>query len=328
MHDFRFISPVVAAMSSIFLSGCEQDLNLDKYRNPEIEDMLVVNSILNPDSVIKVSVTNPYFFTSLHTAFAPVTSLDVQVTDVSGNWHTLDYDEVSQLYISSLKPVAGETLNMQIRRDGKVVSCCDSIPDKVEVEEVTASGDGPMHIYWDNDYRFTYKITFQDPPGKENYYFLKIEEGDFNHEFSLMGQVDYTSDYVFQVLADMLNRNLQGWKPNGVFGYPFSDMGIDGKRYTITVSEVLQMPPVDIIKRLPRKVCLYSISKSYYEYMLSILPMDYEESSLKSDLLSLGLMEPSKVFSNINGGTGLLGSYNLSTKEVDLLQLSGGWPAD
>lgn len=147
-----------------------------------------------------------------------------------------------------------------------------------------------------------------------------------NHDFSQMGQVDYTTDYVFLVLAGMINRNMQGWKPDGVFGYPFSDKGIDGQRYTITVSEVLQMPLVGMIKQLPRKVNLYSISKAYFEYMLSILSMDYEESSLKGDLLSLGLMEPTKVYSNINGGTGLMGSYNLSTKKVDLLQLSGGWP--
>lgn len=326
MHNIRYVIPIVAAMSAILLSGCEQDLNLDKYKNPEIDNLLVVNSILNPDSVIKVSVTDPYFFTSPHTTFAPVTTLDVQVTDESGKWHSLIYDEDSKLYISSIKPTAGETLNMQISRDGDVISCCDSIPDKVVIEEVTASGDGPMHIYWDNDYRFTYKITFQDTPGRENYYFLKIENDALNHDFSQMGQVDYTTDYVFLVLAGMINRNMQGWKPDGVFGYPFSDKGIDGQRYTITVSEVLQMPLVGMIKQLPRKVNLYSISKAYFEYMLSILSMDYEESSLKGDLLSLGLMEPTKVYSNINGGTGLMGSYNLSTKKVDLLQLSGGWP--
>ena len=59
--------------------------------------------------------------------------------------------------------------------------------------------------------------------------------------------------------------------------------------------------------------------------MVSVLAMDYDESALKGNLLSLGLMEPNKIYSNIEGGAGLMGSYNLTTKKVDLLQLSGGW---
>lgn len=38
-------------------------------------------------------------------------------------------------------------------------------------------------------------------------------------------------------------------------------------------------------------------------------------------------MEPTKIYSNIDGGTGLMGSYNLSTVNIDLLQLAGGWPS-
>lgn len=38
-------------------------------------------------------------------------------------------------------------------------------------------------------------------------------------------------------------------------------------------------------------------------------------------------MEPTKIYSNIEGGAGLMGSYNLSTAEVDLLEQTGGWPS-
>ena len=65
---------------------------------------------------------------------------------------------------------------------------------------------------------------------------------------------------------------------------------------------------------------------AYFEYMVSVLSMDYEEVSLKGELLSLGLVEPGTIFSNIEGGAGLMGSYNLSTFQVDLLELNGGWP--
>lgn len=150
--------------------------------------------------------------------------------------------------------------------------------------------------------------------------------GSLPYEFSQMGQVDYTIDYVFQVLASTVNQDVSGWKPDGVFGYPFSDYGIDGKRYTISVCEVLQSPLVSMIKSLPRRVKLYSISRSYFRYMVSVLSMDYEKASLKGNLLTLGLVEPTKIYTNIEGGAGVLGSYNLSEQQVDLLKLTGGWP--
>lgn len=316
----------IAALLTFLFSGCEKHFNLDKYRNPEIEKMLVVNSILCPDSVIGVSVTRPYFFSSSHMSFASVKSLDVSVSRAGIERETLVYDECSGLYISGHRPSEGEILKLEIRDGSDIVVSCDTIPYKVEIEKVEATVEGPMHIYWDNDYLFTYQITFQDPSQEDNYYFLAIEDNPIIDTFQVMGQVDYTADYVFQVLANMINRYIQGWKPEGVLGYPFCDKGIDGMRYTLTVNEILQSPWVERIDKMPRKVALYSISKAYFEYMVSVLSMDYDESALQGSLLSLGLLEPERIFSNIKGGAGLMGSYNLSVRDVDLLELAGGWP--
>lgn len=325
MFKFKYIFHAGMTILVTMLSGCEQDLDLDKYQNPETDRMYVVNSILNPDSLISVSVTHPFFFSTPHIAFNPVEGLDVKVAGENGDWETLVYDARSKLYLSERKPIAGEVLKLKINGESETVLSCDTVPHKVEIEKVEATGEGPIHIYWDTDYRFTYKITFRDTPGEENFYFLAIEDDALPWEFSSMGQVDYTTDYVFQVLANMINQDVQGWQPDGVFGYPFSDKGIDGELYTITVNEILQTPLVDMIEKLPRSINLYSISKPYFEYMVSVLAMDYDESALKGNLLSLGLMEPNKIYSNIEGGAGLMGSYNLTTKKVDLLQLSGGW---
>lgn len=327
MTNLRYIILLTAMLVILLFSGCEQDLNLNDYRNSDIENMLVVNSILNPDSLIGVSVTHPYFFSDKHVTFKPITNLNVQVAGESGEWEKLLYNGDSGLYLSKQKPIEGELYKINIIESSDTVYSYDVIPRKVAIEKVEATGEGPMHIFWDTDYRFTYKITFQDTPDTENFYFLAIEDDALVDEFSQMGQVDYTADYVFQVLANTINQDIQGWQPDGVFGYPFSDKGIEGELYTITVSEVLQTPLVGMIKRLPRKIKLYSISKSYFEYMVSVLSMDYDESAFKGNLLSLGLMEPTKIYSNIDGGTGLMGSYNLSIVNIDLLQLAGGWPS-
>lgn len=327
MTNLMYIILLTVTLVMLLFSGCEQDLNLNDYKNSDIENMLVVNSILNPDSLIGVSVTHPYFFSDKHITFKPITDLNVQVAGESGEWEKLLYNEDSGLYLSKEQPIEGELYKINVIGSSDAAYSYDVIPHKVAIEKVEATGEGPIHIFWDTDYRFTYKITFQDTPYKENFYFLAIEDDALVDEFSQMGQVDYTTDYVFQVLANTINQDIQGWQPDGVFGYPFSDKGIEGELYTITVNEVLQTPWVGMIKRLPRKIKLYSISKSYFEYMVSVLSMDYDESALKGNLLSLGLMEPTKIYSNIDGGTGLMGSYNLSTVNIDLLQLAGGWPS-
>lgn len=330
MRKFNHISALL--VSALCLGSCEKDLNLDKYNDPEVTNMLVVNSIINPDSVMKVSVTHPYFLATTHTSFPPVEGLDVRMSGSSGEWHPLAFDGETGMYVSQQKPVAGETIGIRICRGEELISCSDEVPRKVEIEDVTVSREGPIHIYWDDDYRFNYKITFTDTPGEENYYFLHIVEDwdalhqDGNVDFSFMGQVDYSYDYVFQVLADMVNSDTQGWGARQVaYGYPFCDKGIDGQRYTLTVSEILQHPWTGRIKSLPRIIRLYSVSKAYFEYMVNVLQMDYDEDALKGNLLSLGLVEPSKVYSNIEGGTGLMGSYNLATWKIDILEQTGGW---
>ncbi len=328
MTNTRYIYLILAFMAVFMLPGCEKDLNLDRYRNPEMDNMLVVNSITNPDSLIAVSVTHPYFFSEPHLVFSPVTGLDVSVSGNGGEWESLTYDEISGNYVSGHTPKDGEILRLRVEGESQSVTSCDTVPHKIEIEDVTVTRVGPIHIYWDTDYRFTYKITFTDPTDEDNYYFLVVNDDADQYEFSYTCFIDYTADYVFQVLASMLNQDVQGWQPDGIFGYPFSDKGIDGQRYSLTLTEVIQNPWTSMLKRLMRKISLYSISKAYYEYMISVLAMDYEEDAIKGNLLSLGLMEPTKIYSNIEGGAGLMGSYNLSTRRIDILQMTGGWPTE
>lgn len=308
------------------VSACERELSLDGFRDKDTEDMLVVNAILNPDSLIKVSVTHPFFFSDPHTYYPPVRDLEVMVSEDDSDWMRLEFDASRRLYVSDMRPDDGSSIRLKISGGNQLVSAFDTVPHEVPVERVEVTGEGPVHIYWDNDYRFTYRITFQDPPGEENFYFLAVDSDALGYEFSQMGQVDYTLDYVFNVMAEMINKDMQGWRPDGVFGYPFSDKGIDGQRYTLTVSEVLQAPWTQMIKKLPRRINLYAISRPYFEHMLSILSQDYDQVALKGNLLSLGLVEPTKIYTNIESGVGILGCYNLSRIKIDLLEYTGGWP--
>lgn len=326
------ISQIITSIIVLLLlpPACERDLNLNDYYNPKIEKMLVVNSILNPDSLIKVSVTHPYFFSTPHLEFKTVSGLDINISDNEGKREILTLDERSGVYIANRYPSQGETIYLYINSDSDSVKTSDTLPLKVEIDNIEISGHGPTQN-GDYNYCFTYKISFQDTPDIDNYYFLKVEEGWGNGKFTeTLGGLSYSDEYVFQVLAAMLNQHTQGWKANGLAslsGFPFSDKGIDGKNHTITLTEkVYHNPAGDFRTALERKISLYSISKPYFDYMLSILSLDYDEEFLKGNLLSLGLMEPTRIYSNIQGGAGIMGSYIQTIAIIDLLKFTGGWP--
>lgn len=141
---------------------------------------------------------------------------------------------------------------------------------------------------------------------------------------SLEGEKVFSDEYVFLKLAEIINSSVPGWSPTALNGLPFSDSGIDGKTYTLTVKEILQnINPWYQPKDMPRDIRLYSISQSYYNYMVSILAGDFEEDTLHGTLLGIGLGEPSRIFSNVKGGAGILGCYSLDQIRIDLIKETG-----
>jgi hypothetical protein len=75
-----------------------------------------------------------------------------------------------------------------------------------------------------------------------------------------------------------------------------------------------------------RKFKLYSISKNYYDYLISIIYNDSSLDGLHAGLINLGVTEPVKYFSNISGGLGIFAAYSLDERTVDVLDIVGAFP--
>ena len=103
---------------------------------------------------------------------------------------------------------------------------------------VTVSRQGPVSIYTNSDFVFTYRVTFTDPIGDGDYYFLQWDAVDPRKDI-MMGERDFTHELVFQQLANQVHATLPGWEPYSPYGLPFSDKGIDGERYTTTIWSAL-----------------------------------------------------------------------------------------
>lgn len=312
---------------SVLFSGCYQNIDLDKYKGSDGENLLTINSVLNPDSTIAVVATRTYFYSDPYFGRDYVKDLDISISINGEDKGLLRYDEKSRRYLSQIKPSAGDKIELRTRYLDREVYGSSVVPRAVKIEGVNVTRQGPMTIYGTNsDYILTYEITFSDPADLENYYFL--EYTDVKGFGVIMGEKDYTYEYVFQQLANRINSSVPGWNPYSYLGLPFSDYGIDGKTHTLIVKEIIQGTSInfDMVDELQRSIKLYSISKDYYEYMLTLIYNDTSADGIHSGMINLGLSEPVRYFNNINGGIGIFAAYSLNEKIVDVISYTGRFP--
>lgn len=301
---------ICGVLTIIISTSCYRDIDLEAYRS---EATVVLNSIITPDTVVMVDVSRTWFFTDSHPA-EDIKDLNVELYINSRLEAIMEYN--GEKYISDIHPQEGDTIKICAKVDGNTVTAEDIIPNLIELEDVSVSHrkvssgtpsieiDGNGNIVEKNkDNEFTYKITFRDEANKKNYYFIRIEECDSRQ---ILGTLDYSYDPVFQILSEQINGSLTNRTISGQFGLPFSDEGIDGKEYVLTIKETGPDTYYDEGDFCYRRFRLYSISKAYYLYLVSLQSNDSDQS-WQGGMADIGIAEPVPIYSNIQGGTGILG---------------------
>lgn len=254
-----------------------------------------------------------------------VTDLDIAVSINGEEKEHMTYDANRHLYVSNTKVIPGESVTVSTRYRDKTVKATDVMPEPVVIEGITVSRQGPMQIYTDADCVVYYNLTFTDKPG-DSYYFLQWDNADGLRGFS-MGERNFTHEYVFQQLANQIHSTLPGWKPYSPYGLPFSDKGFDGQKRTIEVREIIQLSPGTWRqKRMARKFWLYAISKPYYDYLVSSIINRTDNKGIQGGLIDLGLADPVKIFSNVDGGVGIVGCYTSDSQTIDVIKEIGPFP--
>lgn len=329
----RILSYLLCAACAGTLASCYHEIDLDKYRQEGGSDLLTLNSLVSPDSTVKVAATRPYFFSDEHNKRDVVKGLDIRLTVNGKDCGTMVFDPERQLYVSDVKSKSGDKIELSTFYRDSEVTASDVVPHAPRIESITAERQGPVHVYYDNDFIITYRITFDERPGEGDYYFLQWDMvrrlyGDPHPQGLTMGTRDFTYEFVFNKLAEEIHGTLPGWEPYSPEGLPFSDKGIDGKKHTLVLKEVIQgIERVDSRTAMERRFFLYSISKPYYDYLVSMLINCTDDKGLEGGLIDLGIADPVKVYSNIRGGLGILGSYAMAPADtIDVISLTGPFP--
>ena len=319
---------VIFILFVTILSSCYQDIDQNKYKGANGENLLVLNSIINTDSTISAVASKTFFYSDPPKEREYVTNLDIELLINGEDKGLMKFNPENNHYQSIYIPKESDVVELKTNYKGESIECIDTLPQKVKIESVKVYREGPMTIYTTKDYYITYEITFTDPINEDNYYFLQYDDsGRFVSGNLSFGVRDFTYEYVFQQLARKIGAIIPAWEPYSPNGLPFSDYGIEGKTHTLVVKEIIQgmrvMFPLSGYTHMHRKISLYSISESYYNYLVSRLYNESYDSDLHGGMIDLGFTEPLKTYSNINGGVGIFASYCVDEKDIDVLEITG-----
>lgn len=321
---------LLAILLASLFSSCYHEVDLSDYRDEDGKNLLTINSIVCSDSLVAVAATQTYFFSDTHNERSYVKGLDISLLVNNQVKETLAYDLSRNLYVSTTKVNEGDTVKITTSFNNKDISATDIVPFKAELSDITVERRGPLAIYSNYDFVFTYRLTFTDNPNEENYYFLQWDEVARSKDVA-MGERDFTHELVFQRLADQIHGTLPGWTPYNPYGLPFSDRGINGEKHTLILEEIIQAGYgtgnyVWKQSQMKRNFKLYSISKPYYDYLISVLVNQTNDKGIQGGMIDLGIADPVKVYSNISGGVGIMGCYTISETEIDVIKIIGSFP--
>ena len=124
-------------------------------------------------------------------------------------------------------------------------------------------------------------------------------------------EIDYI-DPVFKEQDAILDESMafNGLEKRG--GALFTDQSINGQTYTLQIKETT----AELDETEQRIISIYSLSESYFLYLLSLQKI--AGSTLEGGLGNIGLAEPLRVYSNVEGGTGILGGNQHSETTITL----------
>ena len=292
--------PLIALMGS-----CVDEFNPDFDNTP----IAVLNALIQADSTVSVSVSRS--FTTLDGSNGgesverniiknAVVTLFINGQDLG----KMTYDPSSLKYNSTVKAKSKDIVTIKVTtKDYGSAEGTTSVPDKIKnagwsyTASVEIDYDTTIIYPGGESYHpevaiINYSVTFQDTADEENYYMLYSNDLDFECKDPIIGENDTPLDAIYTKYTEL---------------YFFSDKSISGKEYTINFScrysKGLHYFPGNGTDKIINKVGLYSISRDYYLYLLSI-HKKYE--GLNGMLEDFGISEPKVVYTNVSPGIGIV----------------------
>ena len=321
---------ILTYFSLIFLlifTACQKVIEF----NGEItEPLVVVNSLATPDSVVSAQVSLSRFFLSSQSTFNLIDTANV-VLYVNGALKETLKNKTNGVYVGTYKPLVNDTVSLIVQIAGKkVVSCGSRIMSKVSIISVdtssmltgnnvpivsySVSGTGaaiPDTIGYSKERKLSFILNFSDNTALKNYYRLQLTNKTISGS-----KISYNYSFNFDDIVSGNNNQDNVGPPTSLVSNKynvFNDDLFNGKQYplkfSMTYSKNVYLP--GHYKSQPARevyINLQSISRSYYLYLQT-------RAGIKTNTF---FAEPVQVYTNVDGGTGIMGSYTSNVVKFTL----------
>jgi hypothetical protein len=293
------------------LSGCEHDVN---FTGKEPSPRMVVNSIIDAKSdthTIQIA-ESVFIFSDQQSSVVENPEIELKINGVEIAFED-DYDSYS-FYKFKASLNAGDKIEFSAYTPKHgTVSGYDIVPEStVEIKNIEHSW------FWKNEMSYLRLfITIKDNPDERNYYRIRVLDysqivpRDPNPSWSLR-EVFIEDEILFNKPSEPEEG---GSTPN--FYRIFTDDLFQGQEYTLNVyvdlTNVAQSPWHTFVRQYI-KVEIQTLSEKLYRNLRS--------KELASGTVGNLFAEPVKIYSNMRGGFGILGTYN-STEMVKLIGSKG-----
>lgn len=304
----------------VFLTSCYRKIDLNEYRTTP---KMVINSVVSPDTVVMASITRTWFYPDKKPYVnLPHAHVELYINNQyieTMQWKTLNNprnpDQPDTLFLSNTIPAEGDRIKIVASTpEYGTVTAEDIIPKKVAIKNASHTikkGNGVYQGTISDYFEIYYEVTFDEFPEKNNYYLAKITQIKTGYYGYYETEIDYI-DPVFKEQDAILDESMafNGLEKRG--GALFTDQSINGQTYTLQIKETT----AELDETEQRIISIYSLSESYFLYLLSLQKI--AGSTLEGGLGNIGLAEPLWVYSNVEGGTGILGGNQHSETTITL----------
>lgn len=345
MKKNKFIVILIAGIFS--LVSCE---NTIKFTGEIAEPQMVMHSFISPDSVVKVHLSKSVFFLDKNKDFELIDNAEVYVWK-NGNVAEQLRSIGNGYYTGNFKPAVDDIIKITASKSPFSASSSVKVEDAVPIISADTINyryneyivDYPEYSTNDDPYIIGYStresvditVRFKDPQEEQNYYRIMFSVRNWYEDGTYMDEVLYPySDNI--VFGSSNSDFLESGEYCGY--YEFNDDLFNGNEYKIKFSvnsylfylDTSRMSVDDLpdyyITPFPYPesreliVNLQSLSKSYYLLMSS-----RSKSESMGDMDFMGMFyEPIQIYSNVEGGIGVLGSHTNSIYRIKLRNLGDG----
>lgn len=286
-------------LSILLLFSCEREVDIEL---PAFEQKLVINSFLEKDSVVKISVAgtgSPFDETPKWIDDATV------ILFCGSNCDTLMRIDTG-LYLSSFIATALQEYQIIVNDAGyPVASAKETVPSAINGFQISNLRDS---VATDEEGSFysEFTLSFIDNPNLDDYYEITV----YNSCINFMHDTEFVDVSCFSNEPIISTSTQTDYYSSSLL---FTDKLFTGNSQTLKInffpvaygtSNGLQGELVDPDYKLI--VVLRSVSKSYYQYK-KMLP---EHLNAQEYDFWQGIGDPVQMFTNIEGGYGIFGAYS------------------